>query len=323
VRALVFHGPHDLRVEQVPDPVPAAGEVLIRIAATGICGSDLHGYTGENGRRHPGQVMGHETVGRIDGSGTLVTVNPVIGCGACARCAAGTEQLCARRRIIGVDPTYRSAFAELMAVPAGNVVVLPGEFPIEYGALVEPLSVGYHAAMRGGVGPGDRVLVIGGGPIGQACALAARRLGAGAVLVSEPHPGRRALVSRLGFDAVHPSDVDGAATAVLDAVGSSASLAAALEASTLGARIVLVGMNAPELTLAAYAVSTYERTLVGSFCYRSAEFRDTAAWVATRPPGLEHLVEGRVGLGGGPDVFAALAAGSLDASKVLVYCGEA
>ncbi|MGN9910268.1 zinc-dependent alcohol dehydrogenase [Phytohabitans sp. LJ34] len=323
MRALVFHGPGDLRVEQVPDPVPAGGEVLIRVAATGICGSDLHGYTGENGRRHPGQVMGHETVGRVEGEGTLVTVNPVIGCGDCPQCAAGTEQLCARRRVIGVDPTYRSAFAELMTVPERNVVVLPADIPIEYGALVEPLAVGYHAAKRGGVGPDDRALVIGGGPIGQACALAARRLGAAAVVVSEPHPGRRALLSRLGFDATHPSDVDGAATVVLDAVGSSASLAAALDRSTLGARVVLVGMNAPQVTLAAYAVSTYERTILGSFCYPSAEFRETAAWVATRPPGLEHLVEGRAGLGGAPDAFAALAAGSLDASKVLVFCGEA
>lgn len=322
MRALVFHGPGDLRVEQVPDPVPADGEVLIRVAATGICGSDLHGYTGENGRRHPGQVMGHETVGRVEGAGTLVTVNPVIGCGDCPQCAAGTEQLCARRRVIGVDPTYRSAFAELMAVPERNVVVLPADIPIEYGALVEPLAVGYHAARRGGVSPEDRVLVIGGGPIGQACALAARRLGAAEVVVSEPHPGRRALVSRLGFDAVHPSDVDGAATVVLDAVGSGASLGAALDKSTLGARVVLVGMNAPEVTLAAYAVSTYERTILGSFCYPSAEFRETAGWVATRPPGLEHLVDGRAGLGGAPDAFAALAAGSLDASKVLVFCGE-
>ncbi|GFJ86803.1 zinc-dependent alcohol dehydrogenase [Phytohabitans rumicis] len=300
--------------------------MLVRVAATGICGSDLHGYTGENGRRHPGQVMGHETVGRIEGSGALVTVNPVIGCGICAQCAAGTEQLCAGRRIIGVDPTYRSAFAELMAVPAGNVVVLPVDTPIEYGALVEPLSVGYHAAVRGGVSPDDRVLVIGGGPIGQACALAARRLGAAVVVVSEPTASRRALVSRLGFEAVEPADLadlGDMATVVLDAVGSSASLAAAFAGSALGARVVLVGMNAPEVSVAAYAVSTYERSVIGSFCYPAREFRETAAWVATRPPGLEHLVDGRAGLGGAPDAFAGLASGALDASKILVYCGEA
>jgi threonine dehydrogenase-like Zn-dependent dehydrogenase len=335
MRALVFHGPREIRVEELPDPVPGPGEVLIRVTATGICGSDVHGYTGENGRRQPGQVMGHETVGWIEAAGAgvsdllpgmVATVNPVIGCGACPPCGAGSEQLCARRRIIGVDPTYRSAFAELLAVPAGNVVVLPDGIPIEYGALVEPLSVGYHAAVRGGVGPDDRVLVIGGGPIGQACALAARRLGARAVAVSEPSRSRRELVSRLGFDALDPADLtdlDGEATVVLDAVGSSASLAAALDKSALGARIVLVGMNAPEVTLAAYAISTYERSVVGSFCYSSRDFRETAAWVGTRPDGMEHLVDGRAGLTAAPDAFAGLASGALEASKVLVYLGEA
>jgi threonine dehydrogenase-like Zn-dependent dehydrogenase len=102
MRALVYHGPNDIGVEERPDPQPGAGEVLLRITATGICGSDLHGYTGENKRRHPGQVMGHETVGRIvavgadaagDGRepGRVATVNPVIGCGECAQCAAGSE----------------------------------------------------------------------------------------------------------------------------------------------------------------------------------------------------------------------------------------
>lgn len=339
MRALVFQGPGDIRVQELPDPAPGPGEVLLRVTATGICGSDLHGYTGETGRRHPGQVMGHETVGRIavvGGAvpaelglvpGAVATVNPVIGCGSCAECAAGAEQLCARRRVIGVDPTYTAAFAELMIAPAGNVVPLPDTVPEEFGALVEPLAVGYHAAVRGGVSPTDRVLVIGGGPIGQACALAARRRGAGAVLVSELSPSRRDLVSKLGFMAVDPANLrhahlEGPATVVLDAVGTSASLAGAFAASGLGARIVLVGMNAPEVTLGAYAVSTYERSIIGSFCYPSREFRETARWVASRPPGLEHLVEGRTSLAGAPGAFAGLASGELGASKVLVFCGE-
>jgi threonine dehydrogenase-like Zn-dependent dehydrogenase len=116
MRALVFHGPGDIRVEKRPDPVPASDEVLLRIVATGICGSDVHGYTGESGRRHPGQIMGHETVGRIVAVGGAVptewglapghvtTVNPVIGCGSCEEWAAGAEQLCVNRRISGPEP---------------------------------------------------------------------------------------------------------------------------------------------------------------------------------------------------------------------------
>jgi threonine dehydrogenase-like Zn-dependent dehydrogenase len=352
MRALVFRAPGELAVEELPDPEPGPGEALLRVTATGICGSDLHGYTGESGRRHPGQVMGHETVGRVVAlgpgvapepglaPGTVATVNPVIGCRACPRCTAGDEHLCLQRRIIGVDPTFWSAFAELMCVPAANLVGLPETVPEEHGALVEPLAVGYHAAVRGGVGPADRVLVIGGGPIGQACALAARRLGPGQVVVSELSRSRRALVAALGFPVTGGADgtvgdtagpglaelvrerLGGPATVVLDAVGSSGSLAGALAASAPGARVVLVGMNAPQVTLEAYAVSTYERSILGSFCYSAGEFRETADWVATAPPGLARLIDGRVGLAGAPAAFAGLADGTLDASKVLVFTRE-
>lgn len=340
MRALVYHGPDDIGVEDRPDPRPGPDEVLLRITATGICGSDLHGYTGENKRRHPGQIMGHETVGRIVALGSEVpgdnlrpdrvaTVNPVIGCGECEHCAAGTAQLCARRRVIGVDREIPSAFAELMVAPAGNVVVLPDSIPEEYGALVEPLSVGYHAATRGTVGSADTVLVIGGGPIGQAAALAARRRGAERVLVSEPNQARRALVEKLGFATIDPRAGDVAeqvrqsqgrpASVVLDAVGTGRTLSDGLTASALGGRVVLVGMGAREITLPAFEISTFERSIIGTFTYSSQEFRDTADWVAAHPPGLEHLIDDRVGLDDAPGAFARLASGNLDASKILVY----
>lgn len=338
MRALVFHGPHDLTVEDRPDPKPAAGEVVLDVLATGICGSDLHGYTGENGRRHPGQVMGHETVARVGALGpgvtgpaigALVTVNPVIGCGRCEACLDGRTQQCPDRRVIGVDRTYSSAFAERMAVPAGNVIELPADLPAELGSLVEPLAVGWHAARRGAVRAEDAVLVIGGGPIGQAAALAAERAGSTRVLVSEPDAARRALVEHLGFATVDPRAEDLAAGAVthlgrpadvvLDAVGSDGSLAGAVTASRRGAVVVLVGMGAPRVTVDAYAISTAERTLVGSFCYDVEEFRGTATWTGEQAARLAPLVEGRVDLDGAPAAFRDLAAGSLRASKVLVF----
>lgn len=338
MRALVFNGPHDMTVADRPDPAPAPGEALLEVLATGICGSDLHGYTGENGRRHPGQVMGHETVARVaalgpdttgPGIGSWVTVNPVIGEGSCAACAAGTPQKCESRRVIGVDPTYSSAFAEFMAAPVANLVALPDGTPPEIGSLVEPLAVGYHAARRGGVGPSDAVLVVGAGPIGQAAALAARRLGCGSVLVSEVDATRRATVEALGFAAVDPRDADlagvvrerfgRAATVALDAVGTSATVADSLRSCGLGGAVVLVGMGVPELSLKAYDVSTAERSLVGSFCYDVDEFRDTAVWAGEHAHELQGLVDDRVGLDEAPEAFRALAAGELQASKVLVF----
>lgn len=347
MRALVLRDFWDLAVEERADPQPAPGEVVVRVTATGICGSDVHGFTGENGRRRPGQVMGHEMVGRVHVEppaarvaeglhpGAVVTVNPVLACGSCPACAAGREQACPGKRVIGVHPDISSGFAELIAVPAGNLVALPASMPEEYGALVEPLAVGFHAARRGGCGPADRVLVVGGGPIGQACVLAAGRLGAAAVAVSEPDAYRRELVSRLGAVPLDPSAgavrtlpghvadaLGGPATLVLDAVGSTASLRDALECAVLGGRVVLVGMAAPRPELAAYAISTEERSLIGSFCYSADEFRATARWVGAAPPELSCLIDERVGLDGANDAFTRLAGGDSQASKILVLPGR-
>lgn len=340
MRALVWNGPWDLTVGAREDPVPGPGEVLITVAATGICGSDVHGFTGESGRRRPGQVMGHEMVGHVAAvgedvsgqyevrPGDTVTVNPLIACGRCGACATGAEQNCLERRVIGVNPEIVSAFAESLVAPACNVVVLPPEMPLEYGALVEPLSVGYHAARRGNCSADDTVLVIGGGPIGQACILAARRLGAARVVVSEPNPHRRSLAGSLGAVPMDPATdggetvteaLGGKAMLVLDAVGSSASFADAVRFTDFGARIVLVGMNSPRIDLPAYSVSTEERTLIGSFCYSARDFRETAGWVGRAPDLLGRLIDGRVDLTGAAQAFATLASGSSPKSKVLVF----
>jgi threonine dehydrogenase-like Zn-dependent dehydrogenase len=335
MRALVFHGPWQLAVEDRPEPSPGAGDALLEIIATGICGSDLHGYTGENGRRHPGQVMGHETVGRVlhDRTGThpagaLVTVNPVVGCGHCAACAAGLPQRCPDRVVIGVKPDVSAAFAERMVAPARNVVPLPDGIPDDIGCLVEPLAVGYHAVQRADLGPDDTVYVVGGGPIGQAAALAARRLGGSRVAVAELDAARRNLVGRLGFTAIDPSTqstdeireiLGGPPSVVVDAVGTSGTLQSALAISALGARIVLVGLGAPRVDISAYALSTEERAILGSFSYDERAFRDTAQWASAHATELEPLIDARVGLDGAPDAFRALAEGRLSASKILVY----
>lgn len=330
MRALVFRGPWDLAVEDRPEPSPGPADTLLEILATGICGSDLHGYTGDTGRRHPGQVMGHETVARVlddrtgtHAAGAVVTVNPVLGCLHCPACAAGSPQRCPDRRVIGVQAELSAAFAERMVAPSRNVVPLPDGTPTDLGALVEPLAVGFHAVQRGGLTPADELLVIGGGPIGQAVALAARRLGATDVVVAELDGHRRDLLGRLGFAAVHPDALgDRRPTLVVDAVGSGRTLTTALELSAPGARIVLVGMAAPTVELPAYAVSTGERSIVGTFSYDDRAFTETAAWVGAYADSLGPLIEAHVDLDEAPSTFRALARGELTASKVLVHPQE-
>jgi len=338
MRALVLRDFYDIVLEERPDPVPGSGQAVVEVIATGICGSDFHGYSGENGRRHPGQIMGHETVGRVQELGAdvagltvgqLVTVNPVMSCGECWACQSGQEQWCIRRVVLGVAPEIPAAFADRVAVPAANIVALPEEMPEELGALVEPMAVGYHAVRRGQPRPEDRVLVIGGGPIGQACLLAARRLGVQALAVSDVSPSRRDLCARLGAEVVDPSAgnlpeavadrLGGPATLVVDAVGLSPTVSDAMAASGLGSRIVLVGMGSPRLEFSAYALSTEERALIGSFTYSAAEFTATAEWVGTVPDGIDALIDGRVGWDGAPQSFDDLARARSTASKILVF----
>ena len=317
-------------------------EVLLQVLATGICGSDIHGFTGENGRRQPGQVMGHETVGRVVAAGAAVrpddgisvgdiaTVNPVIGCKRCAQCLSGDEQACATKVIVGVTSTSLGAFAEFMSAPVSNVVALPSTMPVGYGALVEPLAVGYHAIRRGRVASGHAVLVIGGGPIGQACVVAAQRLGARTVVVTEPSPHRRAIITNIGAIAIDPDSSSIIAETVamaigqmpdivIDAVGTNGSLTTAMSCAPLTSTVVLVGMGNPHLDISAFEVSTKERSLVGSFCYSPAEFRETAAWVGTAPETLGNMIGGAVDLDGAPAAFTTLAGPDAPTGKVLVF----
>ena len=338
MRALVLRDFYDIAVEERPDPVAGPGQAVVEVIATGICGSDFHGYSGENGRRHPGQVMGHETVGRVRdlgpdvegvAIGQLVTVNPVMSCHECPACLSGQEHWCSRRVVLGVAPEIPAAFADRVAVPASNIVPLPEHMPEELGALAEPMAVGYHAVRRGQPNPDDRVLVIGGGPIGQACLLAARRLGVQAMALSDVSPSRRDLCARLGAEVVDPTAgnlpeavadrLGGPATLVVDAVGVNRTVADAMAASSLGSRIVLVGMGSPQLDLAAYTLSTAERSLIGSFTYTAAEFIQTAEWVGTVPEGIGELIDGRVGWEVAPQSFDDLARGRSSARKILVF----
>lgn len=324
-------------VEERPDPSPVPGQVLIRIVATGICGTDIHGFTGANERRVPGQVMGHESVGRVaalgqgvDGPeiGRPVTFNPVVIPEADVERYAGREQRCPDKYVIGVKPDVVSAFAEYVAVPARNVVAFRKGIPIERGALIEPLAVAVHAVRRVGARGGLSALVVGGGPIGQSIVLALGMADVEDVVVSEVDPARRALVERLGARTVDPAAgpvpeqvgrlLGGAADVALDAAGVSGSVTDALASTEPGGSVCLVGIGSPTLELSAFAVSTQERSLVGSFAYSARDFRDAAQWISTNPAVTAHLISRQVSLDQAPAAVAGLAAGDGTPGKVLV-----
>lgn len=336
MRALVLQDFGHLSVEDRPDPVAAAGEVLLTITSVGICGSDIHGFTGENGRRSPGQIMGHEASGVVADAGRSslqvgqqVTFNPLIACGQCPACQGGQPQYCPTRKVIGVNAEIQAAFAQQLALPAANVVPLPDPLPVTYGALIEPLAVAFNAVRRADISPGSDVLVTGGGPIGQSALLAAAAAKPGRIAVSEPDAGRRAVCKRLGAEVIDPTAGKvadqladrwgGAADVTIDAVGISASVRDSLAATRFGGTVALVGMGTPRLELDAFDVSTAERRLVGCFCYTHDDFLAATAWAGENVDRVAGLVSKEVGLEDAAQAFTDLAGPSPAPGKVLVH----
>lgn len=337
MRALVLAEFGQMVVENRDDPVPGDTDVLIAVVATGICGSDIHGFSGENGRRHPGQVMGHETVGRILAVGSAVvglaagqpvTVNPVVLPESAWETYEGREQHCPDKFVIGVRADRDAAFAELLVAPARNIVVLSNDLPILLGALVEPLAVALHAISRVAPRVGERILVIGGGPIGQSLALGLIHLGMTEVLVAELDPARRDLLESIGVRTLDPRG-DGfadkvsrslgtAADVVIDAVGIDRTIADAFAASRLGSRICLVGMGSPTIMLDAFRVSTEERTIVGSFTYSNADFREAARLISEQHELASVLISRTVDLNDAQSAFEDAVTGAAPPGKTLV-----
>ncbi|WP_299301758.1 zinc-binding dehydrogenase [uncultured Brachybacterium sp.] len=343
MRALVLTDFHQLDLVEVERPDPGPGEVLLRISATGICGSDFHGFTGENGRRVPGQIMGHESSGTIAGLGEGVdpatlplgapaTFNPVVVPDALVEEYRGREHHAPGKQVIGVAQHLQASFADYVVVPARNVLLLDPAMPLHLGALIEPLAVAVHAAGLAHPLPEERALVVGGGPIGQSLVLALQRLGLSEIALSEPDPQRRELVAALGVTVLDPSEgplaeqvleaLGGPADLAIDAVGLSPTMADALAATRLGGRVVLVGMGSPRLELPAFAISTEERTVIGSFTYSAQDFADATAWIGGHVEQAATLVSRVVGPAGAQEAFTALATGRGPAGKILVSFDE-
>lgn len=334
MRALVYHGESRLTVEEVAESHPGPGQVRVRIDSVGICKSDVYGYSQRNNRRDEvlgaGEtlVMGHEAVGTIDELGPgveglelgmAVAVDPIEGCGECELCRAGDTNLCESRRVYGCIPAAPGGFAESMIAPAGNVCPLRGARPLEWGSLVEPLTVGEHGVRLAEPEQDDQVLTIGGGIIGLGAALAAARRGA-AVTVAEPMAERREVAEALGLAAAHPDQLLGSDRRfplVLDCVARPETVAAGVEMSGRKGTLVLIGIWSDEVPLPVSRTVENETRILGSFGYRHEDFANVAEWVSTTELDLSRLIELRVGFGSVIDAFERYADGSLDAMRTI------
>lgn len=324
MRAVRWHGAGDVRVDEVAEPAAAPGEVVVAVAACGLCGSDLHEYL--HGpvyipkRPHPltGVVppvtLGHEFAGEVVAAGpgvawprpgARVTVNPCLVCGECRWCRSGRRNHCARLATVGLSRD--GALAPLVAVPADGCHALPPEVSDEEGAVVEPLAVAVHACRRARLAPGERVVVVGAGPVGLLVLQVARARGAGWVAVVEPRAERRAMARALGADEVlDPGAADAGrlvadltdgerAEVAFECVGSPAALATAVRVSGKCGRIVLVGLLPEPVPLNALQILAHEKEIVGSSAYVD-EFPEAVELLARRRVRVAPLLTARVSL---------------------------
>ena len=253
MKALVLAGAWRLELGEVPEPELAPGELRVRIAFAGICGTDLRLFEGTKIVRYP-RIIGHEFSGRIVEAtpeaslwavGQRVVVYPTITCGECYACRAGRENICVRRRTIGYE--YDGGFAERVVVPAeavarGNVIAIPESLSDEEAALTEPVAAALQGVRRAGVGNGSEVLILGAGPIGLAHAQLCRQAGASVVAISEPQQARRNAALSLGVDAVIDPASAPLATSVRTVFGEA------------GPDIAIIDVGVPALVPAAVGV---------------------------------------------------------------------
>ena len=210
MKSIIYKGAGEVVSEEKAVPAPGAGEVLIKVAYAGICGSDMFIYQGTHPRAQAPLVMGHEFSGVIEAGhptlakGTPVTVYPLLSCGQCEPCKNGTPHVCNTLKLIGID--CDGGMAEYVKVPADKVVEIPAGLNLKLGAFIEPVAVGVHAVRRSGYKPGDTAVVYGAGPIGLCVAACLSYFGASRVLIIEANPYRLEIARKLGFtpiDAAH------------------------------------------------------------------------------------------------------------------------
>jgi (R,R)-butanediol dehydrogenase/meso-butanediol dehydrogenase/diacetyl reductase len=335
--AVRYIGPRTLQTGQATAVPPGPGEVEIAPAYVGICGTDLHIFHGSmDARVKAPAVLGHEMSGRITrvGAGVAdwqpgdaVTVMPLRWDGDCPACLAGHRHICHRLDFIGIDSP--GAMQQRWTVPAATLVRLPSTLALDSAALVEPTAVAVHDVGRAAVRAGERVVVVGGGPIGMLIALIARSRGAEVRLV-EISEHRRSVAGRLGLSAWNPAADDVAelvgewtagagADVSFEVSGAAAGVTAAVDVLAVRGRLCLVAIHPQPREINLHRFFWRELTLVGARLYDRADFEQAVALVAEGTVPADLLISKVVPLAEAATAFDTLERGG-DVMKVLVAC---
>lgn len=329
MKALVLREYRKLVYEDAPDPRVQPDEVLVEVKACGICGSDVHGWDGSTGRRIPPVVMGHEASGVIVERGAAagewrvgdpVTFDSTVWCGECWYCRRGEINLCDARRVLGVScAEYRrdGAFARYVAIPHRILYRIPDAVGFERAALVEPLSIAFHAVRLARPGVNEAAVVVGAGMIGLLILQVLKVAGCGQVIVADVDAGKLKRAMDSGADAALDPSAEGFAEKVrertsgrgadlsFEAVGVSAAVHTALSSVRKGGRLTLVGNVAPKVDLALQSAVTREIAMLGS-CGSQGEYPACLDLIAGGRVKLDSLISAKAPLSAGASWFERL-----------------
>jgi L-iditol 2-dehydrogenase len=340
MKALLLSRYKHLEIADLPEPAPGHDEVLVRVAACGICGSDVHGYDGSSGRRIPPIVMGHEAAGTIAAlggdvkgfaKGDRVTFDSTIYCGACSNCRRGDVNLCDNRQVLGVscgEFRREGAFAEYVAVPSRILYRLPEKLSFAEAAMLEAVSVALHGVFLAEVAEGSTALVLGAGMIGLLALQALRAAGCSKVFVADLDSTRLKLAQEIGATAVLSSEADVVqqvmqltggvgVDVVIEAVGRNETVKASIESVRKGGTVVLVGNISPEVTLPLQKVVTRQIRLQGS-CASSGEYPRAIELLTSGAIQVAPLITAIAPLEEGPRWFERLYAREPNLMKVIL-----
>jgi threonine dehydrogenase-like Zn-dependent dehydrogenase len=313
MKTLLYPAFERLEVADQPKPEPQAGEVLVKVAACGICGSELEAFKNRSPRRTPPLILGHEFCGVVENvgpgvelwsAGQSVVSHSLVPCGTCPRCTRGDVHLCGARQIFGINRP--GAFAEYVVAPASCLVPWPKTLAPTAASLAEPLANGIHVVGLARRVTPSVVLVIGAGPLGLLCQQAFQRLSSAGVIVADRVPERLEVARRLGAkEVIHTGEEDllakiagltggDGADVVVDAAGAAWTKAHSLKATRPGGMTVWLGLHENQIQLDSHDVTLGERTVQGSYAANLDELAlavdllargrvDGASWVKTFP----------------------------------------
>ncbi len=341
MKSLLLSSYNNFEIAEMPLPAVGTGEVLVRVEACGICGSDVHGYDGSSGRRIPPIVMGHEAAGVVAAvgagvedyrEGDRVTFDSTVYCGECAFCKSGDVNLCDNRQVVGVscgDYRRHGAFAEFVSVPQRILYHLPEGISFSEAAMLEAASVAIHGVRVSGATGGETALVIGAGMIGLLTLQAARAAGCARVFVADVDATRLKMAKDAGADEVlHASGADLVAQVMkltggrgvdlsYEAVGRNETVAGAIDCTRKGGTVTLIGNIQPEVTLPLQKVVTRQLRLQGS-CASSGEYPQAIELITSGKIKVAPLITAVAPLEDGPSWFERLHSREPNLMKVIL-----